>query len=1223
MDEATSHPFLRLDNHTKDVSGKPKVQDVRGKRKPSVPPPSSAEALKQKDEQGRYVYIAGKRGSRGHTKMTSDARGKLGAQASASLVYKDHAGGGANGSVSGAATGYSTLTASTTVLGSDRCSANSSMLMGRGEADSSMTLRAEAVPTPSKIGRGAAAAAARVRRVAASVRGPFLEATEDATVWKGKTIGGEEKTGLRRVVNTDTATKMISQRTLREGCCEAFVVGKGSDQDRSTGPCTERKSGMRRSGEASGSKRRESERQSLGSRPAYVRDASGARSGKVIPVHEGSSSLLSERAPETGDGVQVYADRRHDDRNNFARVAACRNGDRRDHDSVDNNAARTKIHSLGKPHYDEVEGSKIRLAWSNAGDDEKRVQRRRHRPQPTRDSCSKQNQALAGSITDTLRPRKQGWNVGVVDGREGYSSDDSLSPTSENATRVSSRRRRRRDVGSAAARPPPPLPPQPPPPLPPQPPPPLPSQPPPLAMENKRAHPIRPRRQRELREMRVVAEARRRLHEAGCPPSSTGTRSPAVAPGRSRVMLNGVDVLIPLFTGRIKPVSHSSGGRAAIEVYENGHASIAVGKRWLVTSPNGERVWAGSVGTYGCSSSEVSASATAGGRHGRGADALKTAAAAASVVAARAETAEARYTLRTLPEALRPLYKSLAGIVDALRSKTPKLALRRERTDSGAKPFDGGHERGPACAITEVVVCALMENLPDPDFVATFDDGASLSLSNRKNELRVELPNEGVSTWSMDPEKEWPECSLISENHVGHGGDTLCPRTGSGAAARSQGRGVESRIVRTEEYIRAGLDAYCRCLREEIAAYERGKSFPMEIVVAAGGERTCSPESEMANAGRGRYQVERDSEDEGVDSASMTTTKSRSGGGMHGAHVPRVRCRDRPAGGDAGAVRRRGRGDDYSSTSSTGVKEEQAQSRACLHGDNPGASGHLKHLSVENAHERLHTAGDVWRDVRADRPRPQASSRESQVEPGERSASSARRMPPAPLLHSASTIQLPLGGTAETARPPSRYSGNTTVVARARKNSGTDYKKPPKDEPSPETHSLSYSLTTSEDRRVRYPERPVTFRDSSGGGGGNVKDGRAKDGDPERLATLRDGSGGGGGNVKDGRAKDRDPERPATLRDSSGGGSGNVKDGRAKDRDPERPAILRDGNGGDRGNVKDGRAEDRDSDRRARRSAVAVIPGLGEASRDELGNLEVRLGPLVKNIPFLRAFPRV
>ncbi|CAN0546371.1 unnamed protein product, partial [Ectocarpus sp. 8 AP-2014] len=63
------------------------------------------------------------------------------------------------------------------------------------------------------------------------------------------------------------------------------------------------------------------------------------------------------------------------------------------------------------------------------------------------------------------------------------------------------------------------------------------------------------------------------------------------------------------------------------------------------------------------------------------------------------------FSLDALPAALHPLYRSLAGIMDALRSKTPKVRAEEKLT-----------------------LCALMENLPDPDFAAAFADGASLSL---------------------------------------------------------------------------------------------------------------------------------------------------------------------------------------------------------------------------------------------------------------------------------------------------------------------------------------------------------------------------------------------------------------------------------------------------------------------------------------------------------------
>ncbi|CAM9327011.1 unnamed protein product, partial [Scytosiphon promiscuus] len=160
------------------------------------------------------------------------------------------------------------------------------------------------------------------------------------------------------------------------------------------------------------------------------------------------------------------------------------------------------------------------------------------------------------------------------------------------------------------------------------------------------------------------------------------------------------------------------------------------------------------------------------------------------------------YSLQSLPEAYRPLYRSLAGIVNALRSKTPKVVLRptpRAGPPSRAQPV-------------EVVLCALMDNLPEPDFTAAFADGASLSLWTRKGELRVELPCGRVLRWSVTAGGEWP-AMVDSPGENGGGGVTANGRSGAGSA-----------------YLRAGFEGYCRCLGEEAAAYRRGASFPLELV---------------------------------------------------------------------------------------------------------------------------------------------------------------------------------------------------------------------------------------------------------------------------------------------------------------------------------------------------------------------------------------------------------
>ncbi|CAN0574544.1 unnamed protein product, partial [Ectocarpus sp. 12 AP-2014] len=187
---------------------------------------------------------------------------------------------------------------------------------------------------------------------------------------------------------------------------------------------------------------------------------------------------------------------------------------------------------------------------------------------------------------------------------------------------------------------------------------------------------------------------------------STARKATFAAVAGSR---GGNCLLVPLSTARVKPVAHRSGGKAAaVEVYPDGRASIAVGKRWLIASADGERVWAGGGG--------VTEAASGGGRRTSLSFSREAAAVGGGRVFGTMEACLASgdnrddfvdpgFSLDELPAALHPLYRSLAGIVDALRSKTPKVRAEEKLT-----------------------LCALMENLPDPDFAAAFADGASLSL---------------------------------------------------------------------------------------------------------------------------------------------------------------------------------------------------------------------------------------------------------------------------------------------------------------------------------------------------------------------------------------------------------------------------------------------------------------------------------------------------------------
>lgn len=1012
MDEAASHPFLRLDNNPPSRGVDPKVPVKSMRLEPSLSASDVTGSLVKDLEAEAAVSISGKRESRSRDKAASVVRSKLAVKYLASSALKNDAGGG------GTAASHSMLTASTAIIGSDdRYSVNSSVLMGGdNEVDSFTTLRAEAVPTPAKMGKHAVAAAARVRRSApnAAVRAPLPRAVGDVSSRKEK-IGGENKVSYR---TKDAVVKRIPQGGEGDSCHGA---GLHADHE----------SGIRRSGR----EERGSERRSSQSGAAFVSSVPGGADG---------SSALSERTPEGRDGFRGDVDESRHGGASSARASACHSGDCRDRFHNGGNRAADRTHSC--------ETKDIRQASNQVDDHLQTIQRRsrRHRSRQT------QQKAVEGKIAGVVSSRQRRMDVERCGG---YSSDDSLPPRSENADRVSTRRRRRDESSAVASRPPPPLPPQPP----------------PTPPGGERARPIR---RRDLRKLRATAEAQRRLHDPECLPTRTGT-DPAT---------EDMDKLVPLSTGRIKPVFHSLGGKAAIEVYNNGRASIAVGKGWLVTSPNGERMWTGSVGTGVSSSSHASASVIANERRRRGGDALGsvTASAAAAAETARAKIVGRGHTLRTLPKVFWPLYRSLAGIVDGLRSKTPKLALSWERVDAGGKSplLSRRPERGIECA-ANMVVCALMDNLPEPDFVATFSDGASLSVSNRKNELCVELPSGGVHRWSMGPGREWPECS--------------------GGTVGAYERGEESsRIIPVEDYLRAGLDGYCRCLREEIVAYERRENFPLEIVVA----------NEIGYPGGGR--MKKVSENVGGVSVSKAAARPPSGKGKdRGSSVPRARLEDRAVEEDAGAVYHRRRGSDHSVTKRAVAGGDDPQSRQTLLRDDRSIDGPERSSALGVGEHDRNRSSNV-NGPKSGRPPYAASSREGPCAPRNRSTPSERPVTLAPVLDGAKPS--PLRATADGARHSSRHGGRVvSTVDKAQQHYTNDKVK---EAPLSQTNSLTYSPATSKDRRSRGPER---------------------------VATAPRGRADGGVDQK----------------------------------------------------------EYRKSGRSARRGTIAVIPGLGEAFRDERGNLEV------------------
>ncbi|CAM9480609.1 unnamed protein product [Sphacelaria rigidula] len=117
-----------------------------------------------------------------------------------------------------------------------------------------------------------------------------------------------------------------------------------------------------------------------------------------------------------------------------------------------------------------------------------------------------------------------------------------------------------------------------------------------------------------------------------------------------------------------------TGGVAAVEVLPDGRASISVGARWLVSSGDGTRVWWSGDGNGGRGERRCS-------RDGPG--------------ALSDNSTSTGQRLAALPEALHPLYRSLAGIVDALRSKTVKVVLRHGEGRAGeGRARLGGSEDG-------------------------------------------------------------------------------------------------------------------------------------------------------------------------------------------------------------------------------------------------------------------------------------------------------------------------------------------------------------------------------------------------------------------------------------------------------------------------------------------------------------------------------------------------
>lgn len=888
VEQAAAHPFLCLDkdaNRTKSCAhrnrGPSKLMSTgvvmrRGgqdgeSQTVRAPPPALGAEQGGKQPASSFLFSKGKAKTAGDGVVADRSAYR---SPSSSLQSSPHgSSGGGRGAESGAskAVGHhssSTLTASTAVLGSDRCSLNSSLMEVNGEdgyaedAASFTTMRAEAVPTPATIGEGAAAAAARVRRAAARapLRGSLLADLPDSADstnrvlatpagWKGGrdlarartggspcTVGGSLRDYRRSGV--DSAFPPVRAKERREegendqnpragsgghhvgtfgddgpGRTSVRKVEKKEKEEAEFGSGSCIRGNGRKGDVADGAgvgckSRRERLRLRAGSSVGAAGVAIKSGTANANPLVEsggrflhdvGSDKDIEKRGDAETPSRRGRALHIRGTTDKFSTRKPTVN--RHDLPVRNGNAVGVEQEAYDRLH----EGSREGVGLTSGSS--------RLDGQPQRRAW-KQQQRQAHGLTTPAHLGVDGAVIGGVDQRmqrrfrrhyQQYSyrdtSSDSSSGTSDvrgNSTRPNRRRQRpvggRSDGKDMAARP-----------LLPPPRPSLPSQPPPLPGDDKETFSSESSGICELNALRDAAAAERRLHE----PLGAFTDS------TSRGGDTATQRLLPLSTARVQPVSHCLGGMAAVEVLPDGRATITVGKRWLVTSPDGRRVWSGSTSDTGRHSGSSEAADAAG----------------------RASAVEER--IESLPESLHPLYRSLVGIVDALRSKTAKVVLRRreqqqqpsgsagQREDRRIETRNSGDDgKGPRGRIPafprELASCALMDNLPEPDFAAAFNDGASLSLWTRKRELRVEIPSGRVRSWPLVSGSEWP---VIESGCCCDCNDNLTP---SGDRERKK---EMKELEECAAYLRAGLRGYCMCLREEAAAYREGGQFPIEIVM--------------------------------------------------------------------------------------------------------------------------------------------------------------------------------------------------------------------------------------------------------------------------------------------------------------------------------------------------------------------------------------------------------
>eukprot|EP00903_Cladosiphon_okamuranus_P006574 g6422.t1 len=847
VEEAAAHPFLRLDNQRLPRS--PAAIPSTEPATPGAENPAIATHAKTGRDEGKEQTTTGPQG-RG---MSSKSRGKSSAsipnstspfygKAGGSKEIGTTAGSGFGPGTAATAAGHSTLTASTAGLGSsDLCSLNSGFLDG-DDAASFTTLRAEAVPTPATIGEEAAAAAARMRRAAAQA--PFRGSAEG--VVPGATAAAasaRERGGIRGSSGGSGGREARGPRRTARPPFDMEGDWASPERDQSVNS-VERDAGgafgMRSA--ASGGALLRGRFGWRGSADVTVVAGAGGRGDGAVRGWDAFCSDERNERGKTGVGgglghcgnardVGDWQARRslhggHLTSSPGGRLAETR-GEPSGVSAFYTNESDTDAVRLRDPSIVEKQQQQQQQAQRNMRKQQQPSRRRARRSRSTQILPHKQRQLTTVKSDRASRTRPTSSSSSSSGSCGTRSSEDDLPSAPFPAPRA--RRRRQREGGTRASRPLPPLPPQP-------------SAQPPIFPPGEQSHGSEfPRGLRELREVRAAAAAERRLHETGYARSdgggsagSTARKSvdSSVSACSASKAAGGKRPLVPFSTARVKPLYHRSEGKVAgVQVFADGRASITVGRRWLVASETGEQLWAG--GAAGAakgerSPSQVTAATKLEGRSARSVRASEacSAAAAAKVATADGEGGDASYSLRTLPEEFHPLYRSLAGIVNALRSKTPKVVLRQE---PDAPVPDRQAQPG------KLILCALMDNLPDPDFAAAFADGGSLSLWTRKNELRVELPSGRVRCWVVGLGSEWP----VLEGGVVGGG-----RRDTSVGGRDGGEGLGSRdagdgAVEEAAYLRAGFDGYCRCLREEAAAYRRHASFPVEV---------CSPAASLPSS---------------------------------------------------------------------------------------------------------------------------------------------------------------------------------------------------------------------------------------------------------------------------------------------------------------------------------------------------------------------------------------